>query len=113
LNGLDYVDKVGQKNSKQEGDVVIKGEVDSVYAGVKSSTLDIQFGNEEGGIQVLRKGLSDIVVWNPWVEKAAGMADFGDDEYQRMICVEAGQVADFITLAAEGHWEGSQVLSLL
>ncbi len=24
----------------------------------------------------------DAVVWNPWVEKAAKMADFGDDEYK-------------------------------
>ena len=26
--------------------------------------------------------LPDAVVWNPWVEKAAKMADFGDDEYK-------------------------------
>lgn len=33
-----------------------------------------------------------LVVWNPWVEKARGMKDFGDDEYTKMICVEAGYV---------------------
>jgi glucose-6-phosphate 1-epimerase len=30
------------------------------------------------------------VVWNPHVEKAHAMADFGDDEYQTMVCVEPG-----------------------
>ena len=24
----------------------------------------------------------DAVVWNPWRDKAASMADFGDDEYK-------------------------------
>ncbi|KAF9930532.1 hypothetical protein BGZ65_005295 [Modicella reniformis] len=113
LSGCDYTDKVLQKSSRQEGDVVIRGEVDSVYAGVKLSDIQIQFGEGEGGIQVHKNGLGDIVVWNPWIEKSAGMADFGDEEYHRMICVEAGQVAEFIALAPEGYWEGSQVLSLL
>ena len=26
--------------------------------------------------------LPDAVVWNPWVDKAASMEDFGDDEYK-------------------------------
>ena len=34
----------------------------------------------------------NLVVWNPWVEKAKAMSDFGDDEYNTMICVEAGYV---------------------
>lgn len=96
----------------QEGDIIIEGEVDSVYANVKSD-VQIPYISEQGGVQLHLKGLSDIVVWNPWVAKAAGMADFGNEEFHKMICVEAGQVAEFIALAAGGSWEGSQVLSLL
>lgn len=94
---------------------MIRGEVDSVYANSAASNLQIQFGNKQaaGGIQLHKNGLKDIVVWNPWTEKAAGMADFGNEEFHRMICVEAGQVAEFIALAAGDSWEGSQVLSLL
>lgn len=110
---MEYVDKVLQKSSKQEGEIVIRGEVDSVYANVQTTDIQIYYAGEEGGVLVHKNGLSDIVVWNPWTEKAAGMADFGDEEYHRMICVEAGQVAEFIALAAGGAWEGSQVLSLL
>ena len=29
-----------------------------------------------------------LQVWNPWVDKAKRMGDFGDDEYKRMLCVE-------------------------
>ncbi|KAG0356082.1 hypothetical protein BGZ54_000849 [Gamsiella multidivaricata] len=83
------------------------------YFLIPTADIQIQYGGEDGGVQLHRNGVNDIVVWNPWTEKAAGMADFGDEEYHRMICVEAGQVAEFIALAAGGSWEGSQVLSLL
>jgi glucose-6-phosphate 1-epimerase len=33
------------------------------------------------------------VVWNPWIAKAQQMPDFANDEYQRMICVESGNVS--------------------
>jgi D-hexose-6-phosphate mutarotase len=33
------------------------------------------------------------VVWNPWIAKSRQMPDFGDEEYERMICVESGNVA--------------------
>ena len=35
--------------------------------------------------------MRDFVVWNPWEESAAKMSDFGDDEFPRMVCVEAAQ----------------------
>jgi glucose-6-phosphate 1-epimerase len=107
------VDKVLQISAHQHGDVDIKGEVDRVYANLKSKDFQVPYGAEQGGVQLHLEGLSDVVVWNPWTEKAAGMADFGNDEFHKMICVEAGQVAEFIALAAGGSWEGSQVLSLL
>jgi glucose-6-phosphate 1-epimerase len=31
-----------------------------------------------------------VVVWNPYMDKAAAMGDFGNDEYVDMICVEPG-----------------------
>lgn len=33
-------------------------------------------------VEVRKSGFPDAVVWNPWISKAAAMADFGDDEYK-------------------------------
>ena len=41
---------------------------------------------------VSKEGSDSTVVWNPWQDKAVGMSDFADDEWQRMLCVEAGYV---------------------
>lgn len=51
--------------------------------------------------------LSFTVVWNPWIEKAKSMADFGDDEYKKMICVESGYVNERVVL------ESNKTISLL
>jgi D-hexose-6-phosphate mutarotase len=44
-------------------------------------------------------------VWNPWIDKARAMADFGDDEWNEMVCVEtANAMADAVTIApGEAH----------
>ena len=60
---------------------------------------------------ITREGLSDVVVWNPWIEKAKSIADFGPDEaYKNMICVEAGSVAGWQTLEAGDSWVGGQTI---
>ena len=51
------------------------------------------------------------VVWNPWDKKAKAMADFGDEEYKHMLCVEAACVEKPITLKPGEEWRGRQELS--
>ena len=33
-------------------------------------------------IYIHKTNFPDAVLWNPWIEKAKGMADFGDEEYK-------------------------------
>ncbi|XWS18743.1 hypothetical protein CRYUN_Cryun32bG0071000 [Craigia yunnanensis] len=71
--------------------------VDNVYLSTptKIAILD----HERKRTFVLRKdGLPDAVVWNPWDKKAKAMANFGDDEYKHMLCIEAACVEKPITL---------------
>jgi glucose-6-phosphate 1-epimerase len=45
-------------------------------------------------IRIEKSGSLSTVVWNPWVEKAEQMPDFGGEEFHQMVCVESGNVAD-------------------
>uniref|UniRef100_A0A0D9WAL2 Glucose-6-phosphate 1-epimerase n=1 Tax=Leersia perrieri TaxID=77586 RepID=A0A0D9WAL2_9ORYZ len=51
------------------------------------------------------------LVWNPWDKKAKAMPDFGDDEYKRMVCVEAAAIEKPITLKPGEEWTGKLELS--
>ena len=42
------------------------------------------------------------MVWNPWIDKARWMADFGDEEYHGMVCVETTNAADDVITLLPG-----------
>lgn len=91
--------------------VTFHEEVDRIYQQVPESKLlqVVAMGQPIHTLQ--REGLPDAVVWNPWVEKSGGMADFlPKDGYKNMVCVEPGYVHEFKTLAPGEKWTGSQLL---
>ncbi len=49
-------------------------------------------------------GLRDAVVWNPHVAKSKAMADFGDEEYREMVCVESARIETPVVVGAGGEW---------
>ena len=49
-----------------------------------------------------KSGSQSTVVWNPWMAKAQQMPDFANDEYQRMVCVESGNVGPQAVKLAPG-----------
>lgn len=52
-------------------------------------------------IKISHTNARSVVVWNPWIDKAKRLADFGDDQWQEMCCVECGNIGDnCINLAA-------------
>ena len=55
----------------------------------------------------------DTVIWNPWVEKAKEIQDFGDDEFPNLICVESGHVSSPVTLMPGTAFEASQILQVM
>lgn len=51
-------------------------------------------------IRIHAENSNSTIVWNPWIAKSIRMADFGNDEYLRMCCVETANVRQHaITLA--------------
>ncbi|KAI0473923.1 galactose mutarotase-like domain-containing protein [Xylariaceae sp. FL0804] len=115
LEGSEYVDKVdGAKEKKLEGPLSIAGEVDSVFTPAKgpSSAVVVSDGGSPV-LSIVRDNLKDLVVWNPWTEKAKGMGDFEPkDGFKNMICVEAGSVKGWNALEPGDAFEGAQLMSL-
>ncbi|XP_074273712.1 putative glucose-6-phosphate 1-epimerase [Silene latifolia] len=112
LETLDYLDNLKNKERfTEQGDAItFEGELDKIYLSTppKIAILD----HERKRTFVLRKdGLPDAVVWNPWDKKAKSMADFGDEEYRHMLCVEAAAIEKPITLKPNEEWRGRQELS--
>lgn len=93
LKGLKYLDKVAnfaEKTETQE-EIRIASEVDRIYLNTTGPVeiIDPRLGRK---IRIEKQGSVSTVLWNPWINKAQQMPDFGNDEYQRMLCVESGNV---------------------
>lgn len=113
LRGFTYLDSLANRVQVQEsdGEVRFPGEVDRIYCGVPN-TLEMVDGDRVVTIEK-SESFRDVVVWNPYVEKAARMADFGDSEWRDMVCVEVAQAGSGpITVQPGGSWEGWQRLSI-
>lgn len=93
LKGAAFLDKVANFAQKTESadSITISSEVDRVYLNTTSPVdiIDERFARK---IRVEKQSSLSTVVWNPWIAKAQQMPDFGNDEYQRMVCVESGNV---------------------
>ncbi|KAJ6104573.1 hypothetical protein N7523_010893 [Penicillium sp. IBT 18751x] len=112
LESKTYVDKVRNASTHTESSnaLPITEEVDRVYKDLNpEKPIVVATADDKAVFSITREALTDVVVWNPWIEKAKGMADFGpDDAYKNMICVEAGSVSAWQTLEAGDSWEGGQ-----
>lgn len=64
-------------------------------------------------MRIQKYNFPDTVVWNPWIDKAKEMSDFGDDEYPNMICIEAGHVSSPVILLPGTAFEASQILQVM
>jgi glucose-6-phosphate 1-epimerase len=105
LDGVAFLDnRDGNKLKLQSGDVHLTQATDNAYLNTLSAVeiLDPVLNRR---IQLQKQHSSTTVVWNPWKEDAAKLADLGDNEWQQMACVEASNIlSGAVTLApAEEH----------
>ncbi len=112
LRNLDYLDSLQERRRCRETvqKVSFDGEVDRIYLSTPDELSVVDEGSGRG-VSIHKSGFPDAVVWNPWIEKARRMQDFGDEEYRRMVCVEAGAIASPVRLEKGRTWKGSQTLT--
>lgn len=103
LEGTQYIDKLeGGVAKTQVGVVSIEGEVDRIYAGVRDD-LTIEDPGLERRIVIRSTGSNSTVVWNPWADTAAKMADLGDEDFEHMLCVETTNAGDDLVQVDPGE----------
>jgi glucose-6-phosphate 1-epimerase len=103
LDGLQYLDKTHDAAClTQSGPLTISAEVDRIYTGVRGD-LTIDDSSLGRRIVIASSGCSTAVVWNPWVEIAASMADLEDDDYRHMLCVESANAGPETVEIAAGE----------
>jgi glucose-6-phosphate 1-epimerase len=93
---LDMVPGADRGPHAQDGPITFTGEIDRTFQDTRATATIHDRGRT---VAVARDGSNSAIVWNPWIGKAASMADFDDDEWTRMVCVETANVkADAVTL---------------
>jgi glucose-6-phosphate 1-epimerase len=104
LAGREYLDKMDKARRKTQpaGAFTLVGETDRVYLNTPDTvTVDDRANGRR--LVVSKGGSAATVVWNPWVDKSKAMADFGDDEWPGMLCVETANAAENAVKLAPGQ----------
>lgn len=112
LHGFSYRDKTNaDRIQRDSGDaLVIESETDRVYHEVNRPLLLREYHRSLG---VNADGFPDVVVWNPWIERSAAIADLPDDGFRRMLCIEAAAARQPVRVQPGESWWGRQTLVAL
>lgn len=103
LDGVEFLDKTqGGTQKTQAGAVQISEEVDRVYTNLSTPELVITDASLNRRILITAQGSKTAIVWNPWAEISAAMADLDDADYQHFLCVETANAADDVVAIAPG-----------
>ncbi len=104
VHGLDqapYTDRLTRLPAVQQGAFTVGAETDRLYRPPAPECLLHDAGLRRA-LALTFSGTDRLVVWNPWIDKARAMPDFGDDEYARMLCLEPANAAEAAVTLAPG-----------
>ena len=112
IEGLVGGTRYRERQSRLEGvqselDLKLSGPVDRVY---QSASAQVAVRESARTTRVLSSGFRDVVVWNPWAERGATLADLEQEGYRRMVCVEAAMIETPVRLDPAQSWQGTQTL---
>lgn len=93
LEDTEYLDKVLEfaRRRQPSEPLRVAGETDRVYL---DTAADCRISDPawQRRIAVGKSGSRTTVVWNPWIDRARALMDFGDEEWREMVCVETANV---------------------
>lgn len=110
LDGQPSWDALRDTRAVHAGAVTFDGEFDRVFRAVPTP---LQLHDGARRLQIEQSvSFEDTVVWNPGAELCARLADMAPDSWQHMLCVEAAQVEQAVTLVPGARWSGWQRLTV-
>ena len=110
LGGRPEWDAVADVHGLADEALYFDGEFDRVYDAA-ANPLHLQDGTSTLQIEQ-SPSWANSVVWNPGEGKCAALADMPAHGFARMLCVEAAQVFDPISIPAGSQWVGWQRLTV-
>lgn len=113
LDGVRFLDNTDSNTPKtQRGDVAIASQTDNAYVDTNTA-VDLVDPTMRRRIRLAKSNSLTTVVWNPWREPAARMADLGDGEWTQFLCVEASNIlSSAVTLEPGAEHKLTAVLSV-
>jgi glucose-6-phosphate 1-epimerase len=95
VRGLDqvtYLDNTdGNREKTQSGEVVFCRATDKAFLNAHGA-VELVDPDLHRTLRTDKENSATTVVWNPWQQGAASLADLGDDEWRTMACVEASNI---------------------
>ncbi len=106
LESASYIDKLDGAQVKPPSGtpIMINSECDRVYIQT-TARCELRDQGLERTLYIDKVNSMNTVVWNPWIAKSARMPDFGNDEWQEMVCIESANVGEHLVtlLPGESH----------
>jgi len=100
--------RLGGVAGEQWGDVLtFVGAIDRIYHNVNGPLTLRELGRRTS---IAMNGFDDVVVWNPGDDGVQQLADMPDEDWRRMLCVEAARIREPVHLMPGEDWAGMQSL---
>jgi glucose-6-phosphate 1-epimerase len=113
LSQKSFLDNTKNRESDKDhrAHITFQEETDRIY---QESAQNLRIADRKGKKSFLieQTSMRDAVVWNPWSERCAQIADLELEDYKRFVCVEPGNVSNPIALGPGETWRGSQILKV-
>ena len=102
LGGLTYIETLDDWQPRlQAGALGFVGETDRIYLNTPAQLSFVDPGWKRR-VSLSSVGSKSAVVWNPWAERAAALADMANEGWQGMLCIETANVWDDVVTLAPG-----------
>ena len=95
LRDTEYLDKTDGFKRKRQNESTLKltGETDRPYLNTQHR-MELHDPEPKRVIGIEKINSDTTIVWNPWSELTAKMADMEPDDWKHMVCIESGNAAE-------------------